>query len=404
MPEAAVPLVEVAGPDAEPGIDPASDAEVREAAVEFCEGLPYRQPPYASRNWGGVLHSLCSYQGKLKPAIAHFLVGWFTSPGDTVLDPMAGVGTVPLEARLQGRVAIAGDLSELAAVVSRAKLESFHRDEVAAVMGDLAAAISTARVRDEDLIAAEHASFGLNGCVEEYFERQTLREILLARRFFRSRVADPSAAEAVVLSSLLHILHGNRPYALSRRSHPVTPFKPSGPSEYRALVPALDRRLDRVLAPLASLPPGSGAHRADFAALPIEEGSVDAVITSPPFAQSLRFFSSNWMRLWLCGWDPDDFKRRPDRFLERKQKGAFEDSYRGFLDAMHSLLRPGGLLVMHLGETRRLNMAERIAPLLGDRFSAIHVGRERVGHTESHGLTDKGATLAHGFLFARAVG
>jgi len=45
------------------------------------------------------LHSLCSYQGKLKPGIAYFLVSWFTEPGDTVLDRIAGIGTIPCEAR-----------------------------------------------------------------------------------------------------------------------------------------------------------------------------------------------------------------------------------------------------------------------------------------------------------------
>lgn len=403
MPEAAVPLFELT--DAEPGlgIDLASDTEVRSVAVEFCSALPYRQPPYASRNWGGLLHSLCSYQGKLKPAIAHFLVRWFTTPGDTVLDPMAGVGTIPLEARLQRRVGLAGDLSELAAVVSRAKLEAFSADEVAAVMTDLGQAVANPDASDATLIAEEHGAFGLNGPIEDYFEGQTLREILLARRFFRSRLMDPSPCEAIVLTSLLHILHGNRPYALSRRSHPVTPFKPSGPAEYRPLIAGLARRLERVVEPLSALPSTGHAYRADYEALPLAPGSIDAVITSPPFAQSLRFFSTNWMRLWFCGWGPNEFRRRPDEFLERKQRTNFEEPYRGFLEAMHQLLRPGGLLIMHLGETRRLNMAEQIAPLLEGRFELIHIGRECVAHTESHGLTDKGATLAHGFVFARAI-
>lgn len=389
--------------EAPPGIDLGSDGEVRAAAAEFCEALPYRRRPYASRNWGGVLHSLCSYQGKLKPAIAHFLIRNFTVPGQVVLDPMAGVGTIPLEARRQSRVAIAGDLSELAAVVSRAKLEVFEPHEVTNVMSELEASLAGSTVSDEVLATQEHASFGLNGMIEEYFERRTLREILLARRFFQPRLPDPLPAEAVVLTSLLHILHGNRPYALSRRSHPVTPFKPTGPAEYRPLISQLSRRLDRVVGPLCDLPAGGQAFRADYEDLSLTTEGVDAVITSPPFAQSLRFFSTNWMRLWFCGWKPDDFKYRPTEFLERKQKTNFDDSYCGFLDSMHNLLKPGGLLILHLGETGGLNMAKQITPLLERHFALIYAGRECVAHTESHGLTDKGATVAHSFLFARAI-
>ena len=101
-----------------------------ERAREFCDHPPYREDPYARRNWGGLLHSLCSYQGKLKPAIAHFLVDWFTEPGDTVLDPMSGVGTIPLEARRLGRTGIGNDLSPLAAAVDcgRSWNRSHHAD------------------------------------------------------------------------------------------------------------------------------------------------------------------------------------------------------------------------------------------------------------------------------------
>ena len=43
---------------------------------------------------------------------------------------------------------------------------------------------------------------------------------MLARRFFIDN-KPVNASEMVVISSLLHILHGNRPYALSRKSHSI---------------------------------------------------------------------------------------------------------------------------------------------------------------------------------------
>ena len=62
--------------------------------------LPYRQEPYSKKNWGNPNHSLCSYQGKLKPSIANFLVQTFVPPKGRVLDPFSGVGTIPFEAAL----------------------------------------------------------------------------------------------------------------------------------------------------------------------------------------------------------------------------------------------------------------------------------------------------------------
>lgn len=66
----------------------------------FKKELPYTRGEYVKKTWGHDLHSLCSYQGKLKPAVAHWLVKMFSEEGDVVLDPLGGVGTIALEASL----------------------------------------------------------------------------------------------------------------------------------------------------------------------------------------------------------------------------------------------------------------------------------------------------------------
>ncbi len=386
-----------------PEPEPASDGYVIARAERFVEERPYALTPYSKRNWGGRLHSLCSYQGKLKPSIAHFLVKWFTELDAVVLDPMSGVGTIPLEARLQGRIALASDLSDLAVAVSRAKLEAANLAASMQVVDDLAAYISARDAAElDDLVREEEADFGLNGAIADYFHPDTLRELLLARRFFAEADRDVPGM-ASVLTAVLHVLHGNRPYALSRRSHPVTPLKPTGEFSYRPLIPHVERRLAQTLPELSELSGEGRAIKADFGALPFEPGSVDAVITSPPFAQSLRFFSSNWMRLWFCGWKASDFRERPAGYLESEQKRDFALAYRRFFAAMHDVLAPSGLLVMHVGATRTFDMAEQLVPLLAPEFRLLYDGVEHLEGPESHGLSDKGSTVRHHFLFCRRV-
>ena len=372
--------------------------DLPELARQFCDETPHRQPPFSQRNWGGALHSLCSYQGKLKPAIAHFLVSWFTAPGARVLDPLAGVATIPLEARRLGRVGVANDLSPLASSVARAKLEAFEPDDVSREFEALARAMATGPALKQ-LADDVDLSFGLNGCIRDYFHPRTLREVVIARQYFIAHEPLSTGAE-VIRSSLMHILHGNRPYALSRRSHPVTPFAPTGAFEYRDTLELLSARLGRLIPELMKLQRDGAAgesHMQDFRQL--QTAAVDAVITSPPFARSLRFWSTNWMRLWFAGWQPAAFRTEPPRFLEVQQRSSFE-AYREFAEAMYRLMKPGALLIMHLGEVDGLNMASAIGPMLEPLFEMFHIGREGVQDTESHGLTDKGATIAHWYLFA----
>ncbi|MGI8806371.1 MAG: hypothetical protein ACR2KK_00680 [Acidimicrobiales bacterium] len=374
--------------------------ELSDRAKVFCETTPYRREPFGRRNWGGLLHSLCSYQGKLKPSIAHFLVAWFTKPAERILDPMCGVGTIPLEARRLGRVGLGNDLSPLAACVTRAKVESFRSDDVQDIFDRLAKEIAVGPSL-LDLEREVDVEFGLNGPIRSYFHAETLREILIARRFFKENVA-PSSARDVVLSSVLHILHGNRPYALSRRSHPVTPFAPSGEYEYRSLLTRLEVRLGRVVPELLALAASSApgvASELDCRELVLDD-PVDAVITSPPFAKSLRFWSMNWLRLWFAGWNRDEFVSEPTRYIDVQQRASMQP-YAELAEAMHRVLRPGGLLILHLGETSSMNMAEVVSPKIAPWFEMAFAGRENVEDTESHGLRDKGATLAHWYLFAQ---
>lgn len=370
----------------------------RNAALEFERELPYKQPPYASRNWGHGLHSLCSYQGKLKPAIAHFLVQRFSSPGERVLDPMSGSGSIPLEAFLQGRCAIGNDLQELGYVLTRAKVERGVSETALNVCDDLLAHVE--RTKDaQDLTI--YADFGLNGKLPEYFHETTFREILAARQYLKNTPCN-SWERAVVYACLLHILHGNRPYALSRNSHPVTPFSPTGEFDYRPLAPRLKDKLKRTLA--LEMPTQlllGAATQQSFDALPYER-NIDIVITSPPFAASTRFFSSNWMRLWLAGWEPQDFIKRREQFLEHKQRKSL-DIYHNFFSACARWLRSDGRLVMHVGRTETINMANELIKRAGKNFELVHSFDEDVAGREKFGICDQGATTTHQYLFFRRL-
>lgn len=89
----------------------------------------------------------------------------------------------------------------------------------------------------------------------------------------------------VVISSLLHILHGNRPYALSRKSHPITPYAPSGEFEYRNLICRLVAKVDKCFSQKLPETFISGQIYLQDSTLswPDEIQDIDAIITSPPF-------------------------------------------------------------------------------------------------------------------------
>jgi DNA modification methylase len=369
-------------------------SQVASLAKEFATDLPHQREPYAARNWGHSLHSLCSYQGKLKPAVAHFLVSRFTSPGDTVLDPMSGAGTIPLESFLLGRKALANDIQELAFILSSAKVRRPSRD---LVITELERLLKFVEKNWQLQDPGAYSAFGFNGKIPDYFESRTLKELLAARRYITDQ-SEMTCEKALVLSSLLHVLHGNRPYALSRRSHPVTPLRPTGAFEYRDIRSRLTDKVVRALESHDDRKVQSGvATYGSFEKLNYR-GTVDAVITSPPFAASTKFYMANWLRLWMSGWEPSDFEQKKEHFVEHLQRSSF-DIYAKFFQKCHQWLRPQGIVVLHLGKTKKHDMALELTQQSAGLFDVAYTFDENVVGREKFGLRDQGATKAHQYLF-----
>ena len=130
---------------------------------------------------------------------------------------------------------------------------------------------------------------------------------------------------------------------------------------------------------------------------PAEVDDLDAVITSPPFFDSTRFYMANWMRLWFCGWGAADFKEKPQAFVDERQRKGF-DVYESVFRQARARLRAGGVLVLHLGKSRKEDMANELRHVAEPWFHVADVFEENVEHTESHGIRDKGTVTAHSYL------
>jgi hypothetical protein len=307
---------------------------------------------------------------------------------------MSGAGTIPLEAFLNGRRAYANDLQELGYTLSSAKVSRPNRSKV---IYELEKLLSFVELNHQEQDIKSFSGFGFNGKLGEYFEGRTFREIAVARGYIKTNKCD-SVERALVYSSLLHILHGNRPYALSRRSHPVTPLKPTGDFEYRDMRSRLSEKVSRAMSSYddRELLEGKSAFGC-FEDLDYRQ-TVDAVITSPPFAASTRFYIANWLRLWMSGWNPEDFSGKKERFVEHRQKTSF-DVYASFFEKCNQWLKPNGIVIMHLGKTKKHDMAKELIAQCGKHFEVAHQFDEDVVGREKFGLKDQGATKAHQYLF-----
>ena len=122
--------------------------DINESILEF-EKLPYLEKPYSSRLWGLPMHSLCSYQSKLKPAIAFFLSKIFVEEGDLVFEPFSGAGTIPFELAQNGIRTVSLDLNSVAYTVTSAKLNPLKKELILKQIKELENHIKISQISKE---------------------------------------------------------------------------------------------------------------------------------------------------------------------------------------------------------------------------------------------------------------
>ena len=243
----------------------------------------------------------------------------------------------------------------------------------------------------------QSTAFGLNATVKDYFHPDTLSEILKLKKYFRTQ-RELDQNDAFIQACALHILHGNRPYALSRNSHPITPFAPTGPYVYKSVRDSLTakvvRALEKELSP--NFRPGT-SYKSDFrnAASLISE-PVDIIITSPPFI-GLRFDRPNWLRLWFCGWSEHDFKNVSSAHLERQQSKDLS-VYRQFFEVCSSVSKTKAPLLVHVGGSKFYNMIDALKEYSKGTYTFLGNIGEDVSKVANHGMKDKGLTTKNHIL------
>ena len=293
-----------------------------------------------------TFHQLAPYIGKLKSSIAAALVEEYTKPGDVVLDPFVGAGTIALEAATRNRSVLAFDVNPYAVLLTRAKLFAPR---------DPAAILERAR---HYLRAVERTSASVDlrrvpAWVRRFFDPRTLREAIAMRDVLIER------REYFLLGCLLGILHHQRPGFLSYPSSHLVPYlrnnlypRAAYPEmyEYRDVASRLTAKIARAFRRSVAIPNTltRKCRLADIRNLRIAAKSVDAVITSPPYMNALDYVRDNRLRLWFLGVD----QRNPCPESPRNEQ-AFVSLMSATLFTIRRALRDGGKCILVVGEANR---------------------------------------------------
>ena len=317
------------------------------------------------RLWGHAFHPMCSYLAMFPASLAHAFIARYSRPGDVVLDPFSGRGTVPLQACSEGRVGVGNDLSPFAYLLTAAKVEPPTRAELTARMAVLRVRWSVESA-DWRALAADAIASAANGHktpaprtrdvealpleVAQAFHPSTLAQLL----FLRLALDHDASVDRFLAAATSGILHGRSrsylsdlmPNAFSMPPRYVRDFvvRTGFHADERDVLGLLEAKVRRLFR--------DGPPRARGAALLgdardaglrvrnlLRERALPAaarlVVTSPPYLRVVRYGSYNWLRLWFLGLDPGAVDAALDTEHRLEDYLAFmRDALRGIRPAL----------------------------------------------------------------------
>ncbi len=310
----------------------------------------------------------------MHPSTARTAIAALCKPGQRVLDPFCGSGTVLVEAMVAGRVAVGVDASPLAILI--AKVRSTLLDEAACERLVLTA-------REISTEAAERARKRIRPTIPAWASREKERfsphvalELLGLRELLSETGEDPVgyALRACFSSILVKFM---RQKEVPSEGEPGQRIGRGVPSRFFA---GRAEELARSLMVLAQKTP-SGTPEPEIqlgdarklSHLPDE--SFNLVLSSPPYAGTYDYADLHDVRFLWLGLPREDLDRRQvgarHELLGSTEK-RWQKDRRRWLGEMGRVVRPGGSLVLVIGDGVVGNQPEDAAEAL--RLEAPNAG------------------------------
>ena len=299
----------------------------------------------AGQRHGHSIHEI-SYRACFKAQLPAFFIGRLTELGDRVFDPFSGRGTTAIEAALMGRAPAANDVNPLSAMLCAPRLDPPPIAAVGTRLAEIDLSRTAGDPAEADLLA--------------FYHPETLRQINALRTWLFDQNGELDPVDAWIRMVAINRLTGHSSgffsvytmppnqavSAASQRKINEARGQTPPPRDVRAII------LKKTSSLLADGPPPSHppailltGHAERTPGL--KDGSVDLIVTSPPFLDVVNYEGDNWLRCWFAGIDPACVPI--DRHRDIVAWGSF---VRRAFQEFARVVRPGGFVAFEVGEVR----------------------------------------------------
>lgn len=323
--------------------------EFGQRSAELTEGgIPYLINEFwtSGQRQAHSLHEI-SYRACFKAQLPEFFIKNLTKPGSAVYDPFMGRGTTLIQAALMGRRPVGNDVNPLSVLLTRPRLTPPTITAIAKRLEQVRWDNSTPD--EPDLLA--------------FYSPQTLRHISALRTWLIERASlskTPDPVDDWVRMVAINRLTGHSPGFFSVYTLPpnqaVSAQSQRKINEQRGQTPP-DRDVQKIILKKSKslLSDGSMLHHPEGllttstaqATPAILSGSVELVVTSPPFLDIVQYAEDNWLRSWFAAIDVTNVF-----IAHHRTEAAWQNMVRDTLSELARIVQPGGHVAFEVGEIR----------------------------------------------------
>jgi hypothetical protein len=318
------------------------------------EDVPY----FVNEFWTSkqrAAHSLheVSYRACFKPQLPRFFIERLTKPGDRVYDPFMGRGTTLIEAAFLDRVPCGCDVNPLSGLLCSPRLSPPSLAEVEARLREIPT-VPRGPVRGELLAFYHPKTLARISALREHLlsleKSGTLDHI---DRWIRMVATNRLTGHSPGFFSV-YTLPPNQAVSVESQLR-INQKRQQTPPE-RDVVAIILKKTRTLLGNLDPLVDGPLWTRGKDAQLvtgqadqtkAIRGGTIQLVVTSPPFLDVVNYKQDNWLRCWFNGIDPEDVE-----IWHFKKPKEWQDAMRDVFKELKRILRPGGFVAFEVGEVR----------------------------------------------------